>query len=67
MDTKGFKRGDHVYHIGGGTGEIRTFENDWNVENPPVVVAMVRVKDTMFYDIRRCSIEDLRLDRRKEA
>jgi hypothetical protein len=61
----GFKAGDKVYHVRGGRGEVRSFENDWST-NPPTVIAVVRVLDTSFHDIRRIPVEDLRLERRTE-
>jgi len=61
-----FKKGDIVYHINGGRGEVRDLQNDWST-NPPTVVATVRVMGMMFHDIRRIPVEDLRIDRRQDT
>ncbi len=53
-----FKNGDIVTHILGGTGEIRTLENDWNT-NPPTVVAIIKVLNTVFHSIRKIPTSEL--------
>ena len=64
INTKGFQRGNRVFHVNGGTGEIRTFENDWKTD-PPTVMVVVRVTDTIFHTTRTVKLNDLRKDRRK--
>ncbi len=65
MDTKGFKKGDRVWHVKGGGGVLTGhFENDWSVDNPPAVLAQVRIGDTIFKPIRMVYVKDLRHDRR---
>lgn len=59
-----FKRGDIVTHVLGGRGEIRTLENDWSVEDPPRIVAVVRVLDTIFHSIRKIPVSELTKCRR---
>ncbi len=53
-----FKKGIVVTHVNGGRGEILDLQNDWST-SPPKVVAIVRVLDTVFHDIRTVSILDL--------
>ena len=60
-----FKKRDIVYHTDGGRGEVRDLQNDWSTD-PPTVVAIVRVMDTIFHDIRRIPVLELRKERRKE-
>jgi len=62
IENCGFKNGDRVYHVNGGTGEIRTLENDWST-NPPTITAVVRVADTCFDDVRKIPVEDLRKEK----
>ncbi len=69
MDTKGFKKGDRVWHVNGGRGVLTGhFENDWSCcsgMNPPYVMAQVRISgDTIFSNLRTVWIGDLRRDRR---
>ena len=61
IETKGFKKGDEVYHIAGGSGILTGhFENDWKTD-PPTVLAQVQITDTIFDPMRVVSIDDLLL------
>ena len=65
MDTKGFKKGDRVYHVAGGCGVlIGHFENDC-LTDPPTVLASVELSNTIFHDVRKINVDDLRKDRRR--
>ena len=57
MNTIKFKKGDRVWHIRGGTGEIKAIKKD---------TAVVKVLNTVFHDIRHIPIAGLQLDRRKK-
>lgn len=59
MDTKGFKKGDEVYHVAGGSGTLTGhFENDWGAD-PPTVLAQVLIEGTIFDPRRLVKIDDL--------
>jgi hypothetical protein len=47
-----------VTHIRGGRGKIKTLENDWSTD-PPTVIALVEVLDTMFPGIRKIPVTEL--------
>ncbi|MBE9572586.1 MAG: hypothetical protein IMF11_18325 [Proteobacteria bacterium] len=53
-----FPNGTIVTHILGGRGKIKTLENDWSTD-PPTVIALVEVMDTMFPGIREIPVTEL--------
>ena len=54
-DNTPLKKGDMVYHVRGGTGELRAIEKD---------IAVVIVNNTCFNDVRRLPLDEVRRDRR---
>ena len=57
-----FEKGDVVYHIYGGRGEVLSIKEDTKTGKWYVIV---RVLSSVFDDTRRTPIEYLKLDRRK--
>jgi hypothetical protein len=53
-----FPNGTIVTHTLGGRGKIKTLENDWSTD-PPTVIALVEVLDTMFPGIREIPVTEL--------
>jgi hypothetical protein len=53
-----FPNGTIVTHVTGGRGKIKTLENDWSTD-PPTVIALVEVMDTMFPGIREIPVTEL--------
>lgn len=60
-NRKRFKKGDIVTHVNGGKGEVRNIESKWGSNEVPNIIAVVRVLDTSFHDIRRIPVKELSL------
>ncbi len=58
MTDSKFKKGDIVYHVRGGRGEVLDTQNDCST-NPPTKLVTVRVMDTCFDDIRKLNESQL--------